>query len=119
MINDPALIKPYADYHKRTMADDQYDRKLKPLVLINARKPKRKVLPPRSWKVNQVIPIVKRRLANNPTNAVWMLNMSNLPASAAPKQCLLWVETFLESLEALNDRDESADVADKAVLRNE
>jgi len=117
MSHDPALIKPYADYHRRTMADDHYDSKFKPLVLINARKPKRKVPPPRSWKVNQVIPIVKKRLSNNPTNAVWMLNMSNLPASATPKQCLLWVETFLESFEALNDRDEAADAADKAVMR--
>ena len=118
MYHDPTLIKPYADYHRRTMADDHYDRKLKPLVLINARKPKRQVPPPRSWKVNQVIPVVKRGLASNPTNVVWMLNMSNLPTSATPKQCLLWVETFLESLNALNDRDEAAELADKAVERS-
>ena len=118
MLHDPTLIKPYADYHRRSMADDHYDRKLKPLILINAKKPKRQVPPPRSWKVNQVIPIVKKRLASNPTNAVWMLNLSNLPSSATAKLCVLWVEPFLEALNALDDRDEATDSADKAVLRN-
>lgn len=124
MIHDPSLIKPNADYHKRTMADDRrtmaddhYDSKLKPLVLINARKPKRFVLPPRSWSIKQVIPIVQKRLAANATLAVKILNLSNLPNDSTPEHCILWVETFLESLEALKDQDDAADAADRAVSR--
>ena len=118
MFHDPKYIKPNADYHHRTIGDDVYDSRVKAVVLINAKKPKRKVPPPRSWKFKQVIPIVKKRLASNATNAVYMLNMSNLPSDASPQQCVLWVETFLSALESLNDRDEAASAADKAVKRS-
>ena len=117
MSHDPFLIKPNAPYHRRTMADDNFDQKTV-MTLIPKQWPRRAVPKRRSWKVNQVLPIVKRGLANNATSAVYMLNMSLLPTDATPNQCLLWVEAFLESFEALNDRDEAAQVADNAINRS-
>ena len=118
MIHDPSYTDPFAGSPHRTLADDVNDTKVKAVILINARKPKRRVPPPRSWLYKQVIPIVKKRLASNATNAVYMLNMSNLPSDAAPEQCILWVETFLSALESLEDRDDAADAADRAVRRS-
>ena len=118
MIHDPSFVDPLAGSPHRTIADDVYDTKVKAVVLINARKPKRCVPPPRSWLYKQVIPVVKNRLASNATNAVYMLNMSNLPSDAAPEQCVLWVETFLSALESLEDRDDAAAAADRAVRRS-
>lgn len=124
MSHDPSLIKPKASYHRprvtnpnRTLADDARDLRIKPFWIDKSPKPRRKVLPPRSWNVSQVLPIIKAGHAGSPTNAVWLLNLSNLPASASPEHCLLWVETFLESYASLNDRDESAEIADNAVQR--
>ena len=118
MLYDPALIKPYADYHKRTIADDVMDTSVKPLILLpNTMQPRPKSRR-RPWKVNQLMPIVHAGLANNPTFALTMLNLSNLPVSSSPEDCLAWVRAFSDSLECGSDSGTAVYVANKSVISN-
>ena len=115
MLHDPALIKPNADNHRRTMADDVMDSKAKPLILLPnpmlpLPKPRR-----RPWKINQLMPIVYPGLANNCTYAADMLNLSNLPVDASPEQCLSWVRLFTDSLECGSDSATAVAVANESV----
>ena len=105
MVHDPALIKPYADYHNRE----------KPLILINRSAVRRTQPAPRAWKVSQYVPIVKHGLASSGTQAVVMLNLSNLPLSAGGEKCLAWARAFCQALEGGVEVETAAEVADRTV----
>ena len=70
----------------------------------------------RPWKVNQLLPIVHAGLANNPSFALTMLNLSNLPVDASPEQCLAWVRLFTDSLDCGSDSATAVYVANKSVI---
>ena len=104
MKHDPTWIKPNADYKLKP----------KPLILIKPECYEPEPEPqPRSWKVSQYVPIVKRGLAPSGTNAAAMLNMSWLPEDASPDDCLAWTLVFCHAVEGGVRAREAARIADR------
>lgn len=105
--HDPALVKPYADYH----------RKQDPLVVIQPAAHSPKSIPPaRNWVVAQLVPLVQGGLARNGTQAVAILNLSWLPATSSPQVCLDWARHFRDRLDHGEGMFAAARSADQQVL---
>lgn len=105
--HDPALIKPYADYHRRE----------NPLVIIQpAAYPVQPNPPVRKWTVAQCVPLVQDGLARNGTHAAALLNLSWLPETSSPEMCLEWVRALRGGLESGASLGNAARAADRLVL---
>lgn len=107
MEHDPALIKPYADYHH----------KRDPLVVIQPAAHSAQSLPPaRNWVVAQLVPLVQGGLARNGTHAVAILNLSWLPVTSSPQVCLEWARHFRNRLDNGDELIAASRSADQQVL---
>jgi hypothetical protein len=107
LAHDSSQEKTHADHH------NQGERLL--VLIPSSVKRINPKPPPRSWKVSQIIPIVKQGLTPDGTKAVYLLNLSSLPLSATPQDCLAWVRWFRTALDLNLSLEEAVEIANRRI----